>query len=138
MKSLKQNFYSRNGAIISAFLVIELLISAPAFAHHPLDGRLPANLFEGLMSGLGHAVIGFDHLAFVIASGLIALGIVGGIIIPLAFVIATTIGAGIHLASIDLPFPEIFIAASVVMFGVLLILRGKKRQNSDYTWKVSY
>jgi len=60
MKSLKQNFYSRNGAIISAFLVIELLISAPAFAHHPLDGRLPANLFEGLMSGLGHAVIGFD------------------------------------------------------------------------------
>ena len=95
-------------------------------AHHPLDGRLPANLFEGILSGFGHPVIGFDHLAFVIASGLIALGIAGGIIIPITFVIATAIGAGIHLATIDLPLPEIFIAASVATFGVLLILRGKK------------
>ena len=137
MKSLKQNFYLRYGAIISGILVIELLISAPASAHHPLDGRLPANLFEGLMSGFGHPVIGFDHLAFVIASGLIALGIVGGMMIPVAFVIATAIGTGIHLASINLPLPEIFIAASVVLFGVLLIIRGKKQQDSNYTLIIS-
>ena len=47
-------------------------LAAPAFAHHPLDGKIPSNLFEGFMSGLGHPVIGLDHLAFVIAVGLIA------------------------------------------------------------------
>ena len=96
MKSLKQNSYLQKLAIVVAIVATDLLITAPAFAHHPLDGRLPANVFEGVMSGFGHPILGFDHLAFVIASGLIALKITGGILIPLAFVIATGIGAGIH------------------------------------------
>ena len=58
--------------------------------------------------------------------------------IPIAFVVATAIGTGIHLASINLPLPEIFIAASVVLFGVLLLLRGKKQQNSNYIFIVSF
>ena len=136
MKLLKQNSYSRALAIVTGIIILETLISAPALAHHPLDGRLAANFFEGIMSGFGHPMIGLDHLAFVIASGLIALGIAGGILIPVAFVIATGIGAGIHLASIDLPLPEIFIAASVVLFGILLILRGKKRDR-NYTLIIS-
>ena len=110
--------------------ILFLFFSAPAFAHHPLGGRLPANFFEGIMSGLGHPVIGFDHLAFIIASGLIALGFTAGIIIPIAFVIATGIGAGIHLVSIDLPVPEIVIAASVVLFGVLLIINQQKTSSN--------
>lgn len=137
MKSLKQNLYSRKFLLIAAIIFIEFLISAPAFAHHPLDGRLPANFFEGIMSGFGHPMIGLDHLAFVVASGLIALGITGGILIPVAFVIATGIGAGIHLAAIDLPLPEIIIAASVLVFGILLVIKGKQGKNSNYTGKVS-
>lgn len=137
MKLLKQNLYLRTLRLIAGIIILETLISAPALAHHPLDGRLPANFFEGIMSGFGHPMIGIDHLAFVIASGLMALGIAGGIMIPIAFVIATAMGAVIHLASIDLPFPEIFIAASVVLFGVLLILRGKKRQDRNYTFVIS-
>ena len=132
MKLLQQKSYSRTLALVTGIIILEILISAPAYAHHPLDGRLPANLFEGMMSGFGHPTIGLDHLAFVIASGLMALGIAGGVMIPIAFVVATAIGAGIHLASIDLPLPEIFIAASVVLFGVLLIIRGQQ-QNSNYT-----
>ena len=134
MKLLQQKSYLRTLALVIGIIILETLISPPALAHHPLDGRLPANFFEGIMSGFGHPVIGFDHLAFVIASGLIALGIAGGMIIPIAFVIATSIGAGIHLASIDLPVPEIFIAASVVLFGILLIFRGKKQQNRSYNF----
>lgn len=137
MKLLRQKSYLPIVVIAAAIVAIELFITAPAWAHHPLDGRLPANFFEGMMSGLGHPVIGFDHLAFVIASGLIALKMTRGIIIPVVFVIATGIGAGIHLAAIDLPLSEIFIAASVVLFGVLLILRGKKRQNRNYTFIIS-
>ncbi len=109
------------------------LIATPAFAHHPLDGRLPANFFEGIMSGFGHPIIGLDHLAFVIASGLLAVGIARGILIPIAFVIATGIGAGIHLQAIDLPIPEIIIAASVVLFGILLVIRKNQKLTINYT-----
>lgn len=136
MKLLQQKSYLHIIAVAAAIIAIELLISAPAFAHHPMGGKLPANLFEGMMSGLGHPVIGFDHLAFVIASGLIALKITGGIIIPVSFVVATGIGAGIHLASVDLPIPEIVIAISVVLFGILLATRSKK-ENANYNLKVS-
>lgn len=132
MKSLEQKSYLRISLIAAAVVTIELLISAPAFAHHPLGGRFPANFFEGIMSGFGHPVIGFDHLAFVIASGLIALKITGGIFIPIAFIIATGIGAGIHLASISLPMSKIVIAASVVLFGILLAIKGKQKGVAEW------
>ena len=137
MKLFKQHSYLRSLSIAAGILAIQLLISAPAWAHHPLDGRLPANFFEGIMSGFGHPVIGFDHLAFVIASGLIALKITGGIFIPVAFVVATGIGAGVHLVSIDLPIPEIIIAASVVTFGILIAFKEKQQKNLNYGFKVT-
>ena len=114
------------------------LIFAPgAIAHHPLGGKLPANFFEGIMSGFGHPVIGFDHLAFIIASGLIAVGIARGILIPVAFVIATGIGALIHLQAINLPMPEIIIAASVAVFGILLFIGNKQTKAANYTLVVA-
>ena len=118
--------WSKQVGIITFFGVL-FFFATPALAHHPLGGRLPANFFEGMMSGFGHPIIGFDHLAFVIASGLLAVGIARGILIPIAFVIATGIGAGIHLQAIDLPIPEIIIAASVVLFGVLLVIRQNQK-----------
>lgn len=96
------------------------LMASPAFAHHPLDGKLPSNFFEGFMSGLGHPVIGLDHLAFIIAVGLIAVNRVWGWLVPLAFVVASMAGTGIHLQSLDLPLPEVMISLSVVILGGLL------------------
>lgn len=138
MKIVKQNSLIRNLAIVTVIAFLEIFIATPAFAHHPLGGRLPANLFEGIMSGLGHPILGFDHLAFVVASGLIAVGIAGGIIIPIAFVLATGIGAGIHLQAIDLPIPEIIIAASVVLFGVLLVIRRTQKKSANYVLVVTF
>ena len=138
MKIVKQNSLIRNLAIVTAIAFLEIFIATPAFAHHPHGGRLPANLFEGIMSGLGHPILGFDHLAFVVASGLIAVGIAGGIIIPIAFVLATGIGAGIHLQAIDLPIPEIIIAASVVLFGVLLVIRRTQKKSANYVLIVTF
>ncbi|MBE9042979.1 HupE/UreJ family protein [Pleurocapsales cyanobacterium LEGE 10410] len=129
---LNSNWFAKAIAILGL-----LILATPASAHHPLDGRLPANFFEGIMSGLGHPVIGFDHLAFVVASGLIALKITGGILIPTAFVIATGIGAGIHLVAIDLPIPEIAIAASVILFGILLITKSKHKKSISYALKIA-
>ncbi len=97
-----------------------LIISKPAFAHHPLGGRLPANVFEGFFSGIAHPVIGFDHLAFVIAAGLVGALIKRGVIIPIAFVAASLGGTGLHLLLMDLPAPELVISASVLAFGIVL------------------
>lgn len=131
MKTVKQNSLVRNLILATAIVGIELLITAPAFAHHPLGGRVPANFFEGIMSGFGHPVIGLDHLAFIVASGLMAVGIAQGLLIPVIFVLGTAIGTGFHLLSIDLPIPEIVISLSVILFGVLLAIRNRKQKISS-------
>ncbi|MEP0914972.1 HupE/UreJ family protein [Leptolyngbya sp. GB1-A1] len=100
-----------------------LLSSSPALAHHPFWDKAPANVFEGFLSGLGHPVIGPDHLAFVIAVGFVAVVFQRGLLIPISFVVASLVGTIVHLLNVDLPAPEFFISASVLLFGLLLALK---------------
>ncbi|HSM83727.1 MAG TPA: HupE/UreJ family protein [Nodosilinea sp.] len=100
-----------------------LLAPLPSLAHHPLGGGLPATSLEGFLSGLAHPVIGLDHLAFVVAVGLLAAVSPWGIAIPVVFVLAAMAGAGLHLAEIALPAAELVIAGSVLGIGVLLAQR---------------
>ncbi|MDJ0732669.1 MAG: HupE/UreJ family protein [Nostocaceae cyanobacterium] len=113
--------------ILQAGLAMAFMLSfiaKPAYAHHPFGGGTPTNLFEGFMSGLGHPIIGIDHFTFVVAVGLLAaLKPRGGIFVPIAFIIATLAGTGIHLQSLDLPAPEIVISASVLGFGIMLAMK---------------
>jgi urease accessory protein len=46
-------------------------------------------VFEGFFSGMAHPVIGLDHLAFIIAAGLVGGLIKRGIIIPITFVVVS-------------------------------------------------
>ena len=57
-------------------LVAIAVTGRPAQAHHMMGGRTPSTFTEGLLSGLGHPVIGIDHLAFILAMG-VAVGIAG-------------------------------------------------------------
>ncbi len=51
---------------------IFLLAALPVAAHHPLDSQLESfNLFQGLISGLFHPIIGLDHLIFLLSVGLL-------------------------------------------------------------------
>ena len=103
------------------------LLALPALAHHPLGGRLPANFFEGFMSGVAHPVLGPDHFAFVVAAGLLAAIAPRGVWIPVAFVLAGLAGTGMHLMRLNLPAAEFFISASVLCFGWVLAM--KQRPN---------
>ncbi|MBE9114387.1 HupE/UreJ family protein [Lusitaniella coriacea LEGE 07157] len=108
----------------SLSLLLALFITQPAFAHHPFGGKLPSNGFEGFLSGLGHPVIGADHFAFVVTIGLLAaLQPQRAILIPIAFILTTLGGTGIHLLGVDLPMVEIVISASVVVFGTILAMK---------------
>lgn len=97
----------------------------PALAHHALGGRIPANFFEGFLSGLAHPLIGLDHFAFVVAVGLLAAGQIRGALLPAGFVIAAMAGTGIHLLKLDLPATEVAIALSVIAFGAMLIWQNR-------------
>ena len=96
-------------------------VSIPAFAHHPMGGLAPSNFFEGFLSGLAHPIIGLDHFAFLIAVGLLSVGLRYRASIPLLFVAATALGTTLHLNSFDLVLSEAIVAASVVIAGGLLV-----------------
>ncbi len=93
-----------------------------ALAHHPMGGETPATLVHGLLSGIGHPIIGIDHLAFVIAIGLVAAYTRIRALLPLAFVMATVAGCGLIVAGFTLPAAEIVITASVVLLGIVAML----------------
>jgi urease accessory protein len=114
----KKSFPGRLAAL--SFLAANLACVTPAFAHHLMGGKLPSTFGEGILSGLGHPVIGVDHLAFLIAVGL-AVGIGGlSLLLPLVFVGASAIGVALHVQAVDLPAAELIVAASVVLAGILL------------------
>jgi urease accessory protein len=100
-----------------------VLAATPALAHHPLGGTTPATLMEGLLSGFGHPVIGMDHLAALLAVGLIAARFGRAFTLPGAWLLAMAAGVGLHLAAIDLPLGEALVALSVVALGVVAAVR---------------
>ena len=95
-----------------------------AFAHHPLGGAVPETILHGFLSGLGHPVIGFDHLAFVLAIGVLAACQPHRLVMPLGFVIGTVIGTFLTLAAVTLPYAELVITLSVLSAGIA-VMRGK-------------
>jgi urease accessory protein len=98
------------------------LAVAPASAHHPMGGKTPSTFMEGLLSGFGHPVIGPDHLAFLVAIGVVV-GVGGlNLALPVVFVAAMAIGVALHFNGIDLPAAEIIVVLSVLLVGVLIAL----------------
>lgn len=113
----------RLSAAAAAMAAVGLLLAAtPALAHHPFGGSTPTNAIEGFLSGLGHPVVGLDHLAFVVTAGLLSAAM-GRVSIPVAFVLASLGGTGLHLMGVNLPTPELCISASVLIFGGLLAMK---------------
>lgn len=102
--------------------VAVLLTAAPALAHHPMGGATPETFFHGLLSGIGHPIIGIDHLAFVVAVGLVSAFTRVRLAPPAAFVAATVGGCALIVAGIGLPATELVITASVVLLGVAAML----------------
>lgn len=108
---------SRGGAILIAVLA---MASEPAFAHHVMGGGTPSTFAQGFLSGLGHPIIGIDHLAFLVAVGVVV-GIAGlNLILPLVFVGMAAIGVLLHVRGITIPAVEVLVAGSVILVGALL------------------
>jgi urease accessory protein len=104
-------------------LAIMMVIAEPAWAHHVMGGKLPQTFLQGLLSGLGHPVIGFDHLAAIVGVGILAALAGRSAAVVLAFSVAVIAGVGLHLAKIDLPASELFVGLTTLLIGGLVIAR---------------
>lgn len=93
-----------------------LLLATPSFA---AGG-------SGLMSGLLHPVLGFDHLLAMIGVGLLSVQIGKRHVwsLPACFVIFLMVGGLLGLAEIPLPQVEGVIAASVLVLGLAIASSG--------------
>ncbi|MCA3359938.1 MAG: HupE/UreJ family protein [Roseomonas sp.] len=105
-------------------LSLMTLLPLPAAAHHPMDGAMPQTLWQGFASGIGHPVIGLDHLAFLLAAGVLAAALprnqafraIAG------FLAAGMVGLALHMAGIGLGMTEALVAASVLLAGLALLI----------------
>lgn len=106
---------------VPAFSFVLLFGSKEVLAHHPMGHMMPESFWQGLLSGLGHPVIGLDHLVF-----LLALGLLTGLhnkfsVWPLFFFLATSVlGALVSASGLSLPLIELGVAMSVVLIGSAL------------------
>lgn len=111
--------------------VFAAIISFPALAHHPIGGTTPTNLGEGLLSGIGHPIIGIDHLAFVVGVGIAASFVSRGLLVAFFFIATTVFGSCIHLLAVHLPNAEIVVACSVLLLGIMIAMA---RRNYFLLW----
>lgn len=93
-----------------------------AMAHHPLNGMPMETFNHGLLSGVGHTVLGIDHLFFIAILGISALFLGRRLIAPLAYMVAMLAGCLLTFYGFDLPMKEAFIALSLLVVGGICLI----------------
>lgn len=104
------------------------LLLAFAFAFTPVAAFAhPAAQAGGFLQGLAHPIGGLDHLLAMIAVGVVARSFDGmqRWLLPLTFLTSMTLGALLGAAHFDVPFVEVFIALSLVGFGIIVARAGQ-------------
>ena len=96
---------------LAAFIAC-VLLAGPAFAHHVMGGRMPASFSDGLLSGLGHPIIGLDHFAAVVAVGCLAAAhrAAPAPALAIGFVLSMMAGVAVHVQGVSVPAAEIMVA----------------------------
>ena len=98
-----------------------LLFSSSTLAHHPLGG-LPMETFaHGLLSGVGHPLLGFDHLFFVCAVG-VAAALARRLYVTPLFYLASMLVACLATALwSSIAISEFMVAISLLVVGGMLL-----------------
>jgi urease accessory protein len=108
-----------------AAAVVVALCVPPAFAHHVMGGELPGTAWQGVLSGLGHPIIGIDHFAFIVGVGLMS-HLAGRLaLLPLLFVVGTALGCLLHVRGYGVPLSELAIALTIAIGAVAVGLHAR-------------
>lgn len=114
---------SKTRLALSVGTLLTFFSALPAHAHHAMGGKPVSTGFEGFISGVAHPVIGVDHLAMVIAIGVLSALLRPGFLVAGTFVLSAMVGTGLHLGGLSIPLSEPLISLSVVAAGILITLR---------------
>jgi urease accessory protein len=112
----------RRRRVALSVAIAAALAGTPAWSHHFMDNALPGTFAEGLLSGLGHPLIGLDHAAFIVATGFFLARVKGGLWGVATLIAGSLVGAAAHLNGVDIAGGEIGVALSVMAVGILLML----------------
>tara|TARA_B100001123_G_C15283654_1_gene1014861 strand:+ start:137 stop:796 length:660 start_codon:yes stop_codon:yes gene_type:complete len=102
-------------------LFITFCTSSVAFAHHPLGALQMETFIHGFLSGIGHPILGIDHLFFVIIVGITAFLIGHRIWAAASYIIAMVVGCAAMSFGIDFPVKELMIALSLLLVGGMVL-----------------
>ena len=100
---------------------VAAVAAEPALAHHPLGGMPMETFAHGMLSGIGHPLLGFDHLFFVLAVGLAALYTGHRFTAPAAYIVAMLAGCLMMSLGVGLPAKEIVIGLSLLALGAVVL-----------------
>ncbi|MBY8977824.1 HupE/UreJ family protein [Rhodobacteraceae bacterium NNCM2] len=98
------------------------LTATPALAHHPLGGAAMETFSHGLLSGIGHPILGFDHLFFVAIVGIAAVFTGRALTAPLGFLAGMVGGVFLCVSGVALPMVEVVIALSLLLVGGIVLM----------------
>ena len=101
----------------AAFAAVSIFLAASAFAHE-------GGVAGGFSSGFMHPVLGWDHVAAMIAVGLWGafLGRPAIWVLPIVFPMVMALGGAIGLSGLHLPAVETGIALSAIVLGAVVAL----------------
>ncbi len=100
----------------AALVASALLLPTAAFAHPVIDHA------AGFASGFAHPFGGIDHVLAMVAVGMLAANLGGRALwaLPLAFLSLMVAGGALAMAAVAIPYVELAIGLSVVVFGAVL------------------
>ena len=111
-------------------LILSLIVVIlPKFAasHHPLNGGIMESFNDGFFSGIGHPILGLDHLVFIIGVGLISYLSKKFFNYSFTFIGGTLLGLFSITFGFYLPFFEIIISFTLLSLGYLILAKKQIR-----------
>lgn len=110
-----KNFIRASAAVIALFT------PTLAFAHHSLGGMPMVTFADGLLSGVGHPLLGFDHLFFVALVGIAAIYTKQRFTSPMVYIVAMLFGCYALSTGIGLPAKEVIIGLFLLTLGAVVL-----------------
>lgn len=110
-----KNFIRASAAVIALFT------PTLAFAHHSLGGMPMVTFADGLLSGVGHPLLGFDHLFFVALVGIAAIYTKQRFTSPMVYIVAMLFGCYAISTGIGLPAKEVIIGLFLLTLGAVVL-----------------
>ena len=111
---MQTNQKAAYGAGIAA-LMVAAGMPTMALAHHAMGGVTPTTFLQGLLSGVAHPVLGPDHLAFIVGTGILVAMSSRWMWLPAIFLAGLAPGVLTHVAGVTLGPNELFVGLSVAL-----------------------